>query len=104
MFNSHPHATNMGRMETEPASSHHSSDPVRPCLESRVRHSTRFSQFFCMSVVRFSILYLLCLIHFAAVGDPPYPGFKGCLPIHANNYYLLGLWLVVIIWDTCKYI
>jgi hypothetical protein len=104
MSNSHPHATNMGRVETESASIHHSSNPVRPCLESRVRYSIPVSQFSCMSVVGFPILYLLCLIYFAVVGDPPYPGFKGCLPIHANKSYLLGLWLVVIVWDTRKYI
>jgi hypothetical protein len=57
-----------------------------------------------MSVVMFSILNRLCLIYFAVVGDPPYPGFNGCLLIHANKYYLLGLWLVVTVWDTRKHV
>jgi len=34
-------------------------------------------------------------------GDPPYPGFTGCLLIHANKYLVL-LWLLLIVWDTCK--
>ena len=93
----------MGRVESERASIHYSSNPVRPCLESRVRHSIYVAQFLCMSVVMFPILELLCLKYFAVVGDPPYRGFKGCLPIHANRDYLLGLWLVVIVWDTRKY-
>ena len=104
MSNSNPHATNMGRLEPEPASIHHSSNPVRPALESRVCHSIHISQFSWMSVVRFPVYNLLCLIYFAVVGDPPHPGFKGCLLIQGNNYYLLGLWFVVIIWDTRKYI
>jgi hypothetical protein len=102
MSNSYPHATNMGRVETEPASIRCSSNPVRPCLDSRIRHSIYVSQFYCVSVVM--VLNLWCLIYFAVVSDPPYPGFKGCLTIHANNYYLLGLWVVVIVWDTRKYI
>jgi len=32
-------------------------------------------------------------------GDPPYPGFKGCLLTHANKYLAL-LWLLLIVWDT----
>lgn len=76
MSKSYPYAKNMGHMKMEPVSSHHSSNSV---------------QFLCMSVDKLFILCLLCLIHFTVVGDPLYPGFKGCLPIHANNYYLLGI-------------
>ena len=100
---SYPHATNLGRVESEPASIHYSSNLFRPCLESRVRHSIHVSQFYCVSVVMFPILDLLCLIYFTVVGDPPYPALKGCFPIHANKYYLLGLWLIVIVWDTREY-
>jgi hypothetical protein len=104
MSNSYPHATNMGRVETEQASIHHFSNPFRPCLDSRVRRYIYVCQFCCMSVVSFLIFYLLSLIYFAVVGDPPYPGYKGCFPILANNHYLLGIWLVVIVWDTCEYV
>lgn len=104
MSNSYPHATNMGCVESEPASIHYSYNPVCPCLESRVCQCIHVAQFLYMSVVMFSILNLVCLIYFTAVGDPLYPGFKECLLIHTNKYYLLGLWLVVIVWDTCKHI
>jgi hypothetical protein len=48
---------------------------------------------------QFPIFYLW-LTYFTVVGDPPYPGFRGCFLTHAANLDLILFWVGVIIWDT----
>ena len=50
----------------------------------------------------FLIFSTLWLIYFAVlVGDPPYPGFKGCFPMSVNKY-LVWVWVLLAVWDTRK--
>jgi len=98
---SDPHAANMGRVESEQAVVHYSSDPLQPRSGFMSRHLGPSFQFHHMYVRFIFSSRLSWLIYFTVVGAPPYPGFNGCFQAYANQD-IVFLWAILLIWDARK--
>ena len=93
----------MGRVESERAFVHYSSNPLQPLLGFKSHHNGHNYEFQHV-YVEFPCSFLrLWMIYFIVVSAPPYPGYWGCFRMYGGSQNLIVLWALLIIWDASKH-
>ena len=103
--NSGPHATDMGRVESEPAFVYYSSNHFHPLLGFKSHHHGPRYLFHHMYVEFTSSFFTLWMIYCMVVVAAPYPGYEGCFMTHGNGR-IVYLWAILMVWDAgrCQYV